>query len=135
MKQITSFTIFFLIAGFAFVSCKKDKTIQQETKRPPVANAGVDQTIILPIDSTELSGSGTDADGTIVSYEWTKISGPAQHTLVNSAAVFTKVKSLVEGAYVFELKVTDNDRLSTKDKVVVIVRDSANISCYGCWDY
>ena len=44
---------------------------------PPVANAGVDNTITLPANSVTLSGSGTDADGTVVSYSWAKISGPA----------------------------------------------------------
>src|SRR4029077_19363474 len=43
---------------------------------PPVANAGTDQTITLPINTVTLTGTGTDADGTVASYQWTKISGP-----------------------------------------------------------
>ena len=49
---------------------------------PPVANAGIDQTITLPTNIVLLNGSGTDADGTIVSYAWTKISGPSAGTIL-----------------------------------------------------
>ena len=43
----------------------------------PTANAGIDQSIKLPTSTVTLSGSGTDPDGTISAYRWTKISGPA----------------------------------------------------------
>ena len=39
---------------------------------PPVADAGPNVSITLPINSTNLIGSGTDVDGSIVSYMWTK---------------------------------------------------------------
>jgi len=35
--------------------------------QPPVVNAGPDQTITLPVNNVTVSGSATDADGTIVS--------------------------------------------------------------------
>lgn len=40
--------------------------------QPPVVNAGSPQTITLPVSFVTLSGSATDADGTITSYLWTK---------------------------------------------------------------
>ena len=52
---------------------------------PPTANAGTDQTITLPTNTVSLSGSGTDPDGTISSYSWTKISGPASGTITNAS--------------------------------------------------
>jgi hypothetical protein len=79
--------------------------------RPPVADAGPDLSIILPVDSVELRGSGTDADGIIVSYRWTKLGGPG----------------LVQGVYVFGLKVTDDGGLSDHDAVMVTV--SATCPC------
>src|SRR4029079_2018924 len=51
----------------------------------PTANAGPDQTITLPTNSVSLSGSGTDPDGSISSYSWTKISGPTA-TITNANA-------------------------------------------------
>ena len=42
----------------------------------PSANAGSDQTITLPTNSATLTGSGTESNGTIVSYQWTQLTGP-----------------------------------------------------------
>ncbi|MFI5129779.1 MAG: hypothetical protein ACHQFX_07305 [Chitinophagales bacterium] len=38
----------------------------------PTANAGADKTITLPVSSVTLSGSGSDPDGSIASYAWSK---------------------------------------------------------------
>ncbi len=139
MKPILKFAAFFLIAVFVFVACKKEKLVTPppitNNNKPPVANAGAYQFIVLPTDSAELSGSGTDPDGNIVSYSWSNISGPSSFIVLNPNAAVTKVKNLVEGVYVFELKVTDNDGLSAKDKVIVTVSVSPIDPCNGCWDY
>jgi hypothetical protein len=90
----------------------------------PTANAGVDQTITLPTNSVSLSGSGTDTDGTISSYLWTKISGPAA-TITNANAAATTVTALIQGTYKFELTVTDNNGATGKDTVQVIVNAAA----------
>jgi hypothetical protein len=97
----------------------------------PVANAGPDLVVVPPDNMAELKGSATDPDGTVVRYEWTMVSGPAASTLVQPSAAATWVEGLVEGTYVFELRVTDNDDLSDTDRVTVWVGDP----CYGCWDY
>jgi hypothetical protein len=91
----------------------------------PKAIAGVDQTITLPTNAVTLSGSGTDADGTISSYKWNKITGPAQFTVVSSTLAQTAVNGLVEGVYTFELVVTDNNGSFGKDTVKIIVLSSS----------
>ena len=48
-----------------------------------------DKTITLPVNKITLAGSGTDADGTVVSYLWTKISGPTSYSIVNAASPVT----------------------------------------------
>ncbi|MBM1106784.1 PQQ-dependent sugar dehydrogenase [Aurantibacter crassamenti] len=87
----------------------------------PIANAGNDQSIILPTNSITLSGSGTDEDGNIESYQWTKISGPSGQTLngVNSSTL--TAENLQEGIYVFRLTVTDDDNAEALDDVQVTV--------------
>ena len=50
--------------------------VNPANNQTPIAYAGSNQTITLPTNTVALSGSGTDADGTIVSYEWTKKAGP-----------------------------------------------------------
>ena len=54
------------------------------SNQPPTANAGNNITMTLPTNSATLSGSGTDADGTIASYAWTRVSGPTTFTLRSS---------------------------------------------------
>jgi hypothetical protein len=90
--------------------------------QPPVANAGTDQTITLPANTSNLNGSNsTDRDNNIIDFEWTKISGPSQVTIANTNAVKTGVTNLVQGVYLFELKVTDAFGLFSKDTIVITV--------------
>jgi len=91
------------------------------TNIPPTANAGEDQTIVLPVNSVTLTGSGIDADGTITSYQWSKASGPTAGTITNSEASGTTVTGLVAGIYKFVLTVTDNKDATGKDTVQITV--------------
>jgi parallel beta-helix repeat protein len=103
-------------------------TVNPSLNLAPVAYAGADQTITLPVNTVTLSGSGTDSDGTIVSYLWKKISGPSSCIIADSAAAATTVISLVQGNYQFELRVTDNKGAATSDTMVVKVNLAGNIS-------
>jgi ribosomal protein L14 len=102
-------------------------TVNAAINIPPVANAGVNQSITLPANSVTLSGSGSDADGTVVSYLWTKISGPSSFSFVNTSSPVTDVFGLVQGIYQFQLKVTDNNGAIGTDIIQVIVNVAANI--------
>jgi hypothetical protein len=96
--------------------------IRVQTNRPPVANAGVDQTITLPTNTVNLDGSGSsDPDNNIFSYAWTKISGPSSFNIANANVVQTQVANLVQGVYQFELKVTDADGVFAIDTIQVTV--------------
>lgn len=96
-------------------------TVNAATNTAPVANAGADKTITLPTSSVALSGSGTDANGTIASYAWTKTSGPTQFTFSNAAVAAPTVSNLVEGTYIFRLTVKDNQGATGYDEMKVIV--------------
>ena len=97
----------------------------------PVANAGNDQTITLPVSAVSLTGTGTDADGSISAYAWTKVSGPASGSITTPAAYYTTVTALTQGVYLFELKVTDNGGLTDRDTLQVTVNAAASTSAYG----
>ena len=75
---------------------------------PPTANAGKDQTIALPANSVNLSGTGTDSDGSISKYLWRKVSGPSSYKITDSTSASTAVNGLIQGIYNLELTVTDN---------------------------
>ena len=90
--------------------------------QPPVAKPGNNVTITLPVNTTTLDGSASyDPDGTIVSYAWAKISGPAGGTIASPAAAKTVINGLVAGTYVYELTVTDNGGLTGKAQVTITV--------------
>ncbi len=85
----------------------------------PVAYAGRDKSIRLPINATTLDGrQSKDEDGSIKKYYWKKVSGPSA-SIVSSGSASTKIKNLREGKYVFELQVTDNKGASDKDQVQI----------------
>ena len=131
MKPILKFVACILLTGFLFfISCQKELSCENFGSNPPaggtnkfpIANAGADQTIILPKDSIVLDGSlSSDQNGTIISYYWTRISGPASFNIANPNTVQTRVTNLVQGTYQFELKVTDAGSLFSKDTIHVTV--------------
>jgi Secretion system C-terminal sorting domain len=92
---------------------------QSRVNIPPVVNAGTDKTVLPPMTSTYLDGTATDPDGTIASYLWTKISGPAIGTLTNATNTQASLAGLVQGNYLYEFKVTDNAGAVSKDTVSV----------------
>ena len=100
-----------------------------QLNRPPVACAGIDQTITLPVSTVNLDGRcSTDPDNNITSYAWAKISGPSSATIANPGAVQTLVNNLAQGIYLFELKVTDAGGLFSKDTALVTIK-AADSSC------
>jgi hypothetical protein len=93
----------------------------------PTANAGADKTITLPANSVSLSGSGSDPDGSIASYAWSKVSGGAA-TINSPAAASTTVSGLAQGSYIFRLTVTDNAGATAFDDVLVTVNGATGTS-------
>ncbi len=102
-------------------------TLNNASNIPPIAGAGSSQIIALPTNSVNLSGSGTDSDGTIASFLWTKISGPSAGTIGTANSASTTVTGLIKGVYQFELKVTDNEGGVGKDTVYVTVNAAPNV--------
>ncbi len=101
---------------------------------PPVANAGPNQSLVLPNNTATLTGSGTDADGTIVAYNWKQVAGPiAKITSPNTAV--TVLENLIEAGYQFELTVTDNKGATGKDTVSVTVNAATGPSQNGLRNY
>jgi lysophospholipase L1-like esterase len=95
-------------------------TTPPPTNSAPTANAGTDRSITLPTSSVTLSGSGTDSDGSITSYAWTKVSGGSA-TITTPSSASTTVTGLSAGSYTFRLTVTDDDGATDTDDMVVVV--------------
>jgi hypothetical protein len=96
---------------------------------PPVANAGTDQTITAPVSTVSVDGSlSSDPDGSIATFSWTQVSGPATSTITNANTAKASISALVPGIYVFKLTVTDNLGLSSSAQITVNVNVATAIN-------
>jgi len=96
-------------------------TCELSENQNPTSSAGVDQTVSYGQQVT-LDGSGSsDPDGTIVSYQWSQLSGTnvTLNTPDQNTTAFTSPNE--EGALLFKLVVTDNESASDTDTVGVII--------------
>jgi hypothetical protein len=97
-------------------------TVNPAANQPPVANAGTGQSITLPVSQVNLNASlSSDPDGNIVSYAWTRQSGPSSYSFSNAAISNPVVSGLVQGTYVFRVTVKDNDNATSFADVSIIV--------------
>jgi chitodextrinase len=103
-------------------------TVVPSGSQPPVANAGANQTITLPVNQVNMDGSASVApSGNIVSYTWTQISGPSTATLTAATSAQTNATGLIAGTYQFQLAIVDNNNVTAKDSVTIIVNPATNI--------
>jgi len=93
----------------------------------PSANAGADQQV-LASEEVNLSGSGSDSDGSIASYLWTQTSGETVTLGSDDTASTSFTAPAVETRLEFELRVTDDDGAEATDSVSVSVSLPANNS-------
>ncbi len=107
---------FVLIILASVLGCQPDPE-EVILNKIPIADAGLSDTITLPIKSFMLSGSGSDVDGNVVAYVWSQVSGPDATTIVNPGSPTTFVEGFVEGTYLFQLLVTDDDGATGIDTV------------------
>lgn len=100
----------------------------------PTADAGADEGIVLPTNTATLDGTGsTDIDGTIVTYGWSQISGPAS-SIVSASSATTVVNGLVvPGSYVYQLSVTDNNGATNTDTITVTVSGEVSTVPADIW--
>lgn len=93
----------------------------------PEANAGPAQIVRLPINSVDVSGTGTSDGGKIVGYLWSLVSGPNVPVIVSPSSPNTTIKGFIGGNYLFQFMVIDDQGLTGVDTVSVKVMASENI--------
>ena len=123
MKMTRGIVPLLLISLF-FVACQKDDL----DNKPPVVNPGKDTTVTLNAttgNNLRLTGSATDADGTVVSYLWSQVSGPNRANIETPGAAGTNVNGLISGVYVFQLMATDDDgAVGSKTISVTVIQNN-----------
>lgn len=100
--------------------------VTTDENHEPIANAGIDQLILLPTNSVILYGSGSsDPDGDEITYSWSQLSGPNEASITDNSSATTNATGLIEGIYTFSLTVSDG-LLSSIDEVAVSVEVKVN---------
>ncbi|MGH9871912.1 MAG: PKD domain-containing protein, partial [Pyrinomonadaceae bacterium] len=90
--------------------------------RPPVVNAGANQTITLPA-TANLSANVTDDGhpaGSSVSIVWSKVSGPGLVTFTDSHQAATTVGFSAVGVYLLRLTADDSEYDAVADVTVIV---------------
>jgi predicted esterase len=101
------------------------KNLYNKDNMIPIANAGADR--IVTGLSTTLTGSATDADGSIQTYTWTLMSGGTA-TLTNATTSTLSLSNLAVGDYVFRLQVKDNSGNTDSDYIKITVTNQPNVA-------
>jgi Polysaccharide lyase/Bacterial Ig domain len=101
-------------------------TVTSPTNTNPIANAGSNSNITLPVNTVNLSGSASDADGSIATIAWSKVAGPSQFTFSSTNTLTPTVSNLTAGVYTFRLSVTDNLGATATDDVDVTVNNTVS---------
>jgi hypothetical protein len=104
------------------------------THPPLIADAGISQTIILPVSQATLNGAASS--GLVISDKWAEISGPSSAAFAYDTAVTTLVSGLIQGVYIFKLTVTDDQNTISSDTMSVTVSSAItikmiNVNIYG----
>ncbi len=120
MKRIHVSLVLLLFVTCFLYSCTKEEILNNKV---PVAIAGDSLFVELnKVDFITLTGAGIDADGEIVAYIWSQVSGPNKAQIIHEGSAETKVANLIPGTYVFQLMVIDDGGATGVDNVVVTVK-------------
>lgn len=98
-------------------------TPPDDSNTVPTVSAGGDKSVTLPTNSVAIQGSANDPDGTIASYQWSKVSGGTA-SLSGTTSSKLNASSLVAGSYSFRLTVKDDKGATKSDDVKVTVATS-----------
>lgn len=119
-------TIGTYLAEVTYNGCTKAAAPLVLTKNvAPVSNAGVDKVLTLPTNTVTLSGSGSDGDGSIASYQWSKVSG-VFGSMSGETTNTLVLTNLSGGNHIYRLTVTDNFGETKSDDVSITVNSVPN---------
>jgi len=86
---------------------------------PPIVNAGVDQTIILPAGAA-LVGTARDPENKPLVIAWTKVSGPGTVAFSLPSSLSTQATFSIAGVYVLRLTASDGPKAASDDVTVTV---------------
>lgn len=72
--------------------------------------------------SVTLIATATDADGSVVGYNWTQVSGPNSSVITPKNTSTTVISNLIVGTYKFQCVATDNQQATATGSINVFVK-------------
>ena len=110
-----------------------DTVVVSTFNTPPVADAGLDQTVPVGATTTVFGGASSDANGDPLTYAWSLVSAPADSTatLTSLTDIQTSITIDVAGEYVIELIVNDGYDDSEPDTVTITTSNTAPVADAG----
>jgi hypothetical protein len=99
---------------------------------PPSANAGADQTVTLPASAAlagSVSNDGLPVPPGLLTFSWSKFSGPGMVTFANPAALSTSASFSFPGAYVLRLAASDGSAVANDDVSITVNSSTLPLLC------
>ncbi len=94
----------------------------------PIAVAGNDAKIVLPVREFLLDGSAsTETASKNLTYQWSQVFGPSHLDLRNANTAKYQLNNLLEGMYKFRLEVSNNESVKDFDDIILMVTQIENI--------
>ncbi len=87
----------------------------------PTVEAGLSQSITLPISTITITATASDSDGTITNIIWTQSAGPSVATFAGQTTLTLTASNLIAGSYSFRVEVTDDRGGKRSDLALVVV--------------
>ena len=129
-KILTVSGILLLTLSACSSESSHENTVEITANNPPVANAGVDQSVTNETTVT-LNGSGSsDLDGDTLSYSWQLASRPtgSSASLLNAQSSTPEFVGDTEGPYTLSLMVNDGTVNSIADQVTITASPVINLA-------
>jgi cytochrome c peroxidase len=107
-----------------------ENTVEITANNPPVANAGVDQSVTNETTVTLNGSSSSDLDGDTLTYSWQFTSRPtgSSANLLNAQSSTPEFIGDTEGAYTLSLTVNDGTVNSIADQVTITAGPVINLA-------
>ena len=123
----TSYTII-LVVNNGLVDSPADQVVitVKQVNKPPVANAGPDQSINEGTVVTLDGSASSDPDGNALTYQWTAPSGITLSSTTAAKPTFTAPDVYADQGFTFSLIVNDGLVNSTTSQVLITVKNVAN---------
>jgi hypothetical protein len=85
-------------------------------------SAGPDVSIVLPMNSIQITGAATVKNAQVATCKWTQVSGPSTAAIASGGSIKPTMSQLVQGTYVFQVALKSTTGLTSSDQMTLTVK-------------